>query len=453
MKKTLFSLLIALVLLCSAARAESLPLAAEPADLLPLERFASWTEDENGWRVYSNETAAALAQLGIEQGGSVGYFYLALSGDRVSGIIQPELVFCYSGYSAINADTAVLVIDQTRYIFKTTHETARIGRTTVEVMRAPLDIKGVWAMRFLLVARTVRVRLLGESSYTFTPELRETYAATRYQIEGSSLNGVSAMLAQLDRMGIEQYDLWDLNAARWKRLYGFEPQMESRALGRERSDATIPLTGDFEIYARDDSGQNVRALQDLLVKSGFMQGKPDGSFGDGTDRAVRAARRYWGMLECGVADRALLEALTSGTTIHTEPPEEQALTPLGGVCEACVSRCWFASAFVSGKGDVRRAGNADNTLFIAEGKLLNTAGEELTLYRQVSATLRYGDVVYPCTLVCETDGGARFDTSLLPLGEARLMIYAEIPARIAGPGDWTLTLLAGGATMEFSVGQ
>ena len=61
MKKTLFSLLIALVLLCSAARAESLPLAAEPADLLPLERFASWTEDENGWRVYSNETAAALA--------------------------------------------------------------------------------------------------------------------------------------------------------------------------------------------------------------------------------------------------------------------------------------------------------------------------------------------------------------------------------------------------------
>ena len=38
-----------------------------------------------------------------------------------------------------------------------------------------------------------------------------------------------------------------------------------------------------------------------------MQGRPDGSFGDGTDRAVRAARRYWGMLECGIADRALIE--------------------------------------------------------------------------------------------------------------------------------------------------
>ncbi|MBQ8954174.1 MAG: hypothetical protein IJ048_08665, partial [Clostridia bacterium] len=153
----------------------------------------------------------------------------------------------------------------------------------------------------------------------------------------------------------------------------------------------------------------------------------------------------------GIADRALINALTAGTTAQTEAPETDALTPLGGVCEARVSRCWFASAFASEKGDVRSAANADDTLFIAEGRVLNTGAEELTFYRQLSAALSYGEVTYPCTLVCETDAGARFDTSLLPLGEARLMIYAEIPARIAGNGEWTLTLAAGGETLVYTL--
>ena len=454
MKRKMLALLLALTMLFAAAYADALPLAAAPVDLAPLERYASWTEDENGWRVYANETAAALAQLGTEQSGSTGYFYLELEGDRATGLIQPTLVFCYTGYAGytpVNADTAVLLIDNARYIFKTAYERVQIGRATVEVMRAPLDSWGVKAMRALLAARTVRVRLLGDASYTFTPELRDTYASTRQQIEGSSLKGVSAMLAELDRLGVDRYDLWDLNAARWQRLYGFEPAMEYRAMGREPEGASITLNNDFEILARDDNGQAVRALQNLLVEKGYMQGRPDGSFGDGTVRAVRTARRYWGMMECGVADRALIDALTSGELTETEKPEEEALVPFGSVCAARVDRCWFADAFSSEKGDVRRAANADNTLFVAEGKVLNTGAEELTFYRQLSATLSYGDIAFPCTLVCETDAGARFDTSLLPLGEARLMIYAEIPARVAGESGWTLTVSAGGTDLAFEV--
>ena len=356
----------------------------------------------------------------------MGYFYLALSGDRAEGVVQPELVFCYAGPRTLNADTACLVVDRTRYDFKTTHETAAIGRATVEIMRAPLDATGIRAMRQLYVAREVHVRLLGDYSYAFDPVERDTYASTRQQVEASSLKGVSAMLTELDGLGIAGYDLWDLNAARWERLYGFRPRMETRALGRE--------------------------LQELLMEKGYMQGRPDGSFGDGTDRAVRAARRYWGMMECGVADRALIDALSGGAAAEkAEAPETGALTPLGGVCEAGLSRCWFAGAFSSEKGDTRAAVNADDTLFIAEGRVLNTSSEELTFYRQLSAALSLGEVSYPCTLVCETDAGARFDTALLPLGEARLMIYAEIPARIAGAGDWTLTLSAGGETLTYTV--
>ena len=452
MMKKIACALLALALLLGAACAEPLTLAASPAGLKPLARYAAWTEDETGWRVYSNETAAALAQLGTELGTSVGYFYLELSGDRAEGLVQPALVFCYAGPRALNADTASLVVDRARYDFKTTHETVSLGRVTVEVMRAPLDAAGVKAMRLLLAARTVRVRLLGDLSYTFTPELRDTYASTRQQIEGSSLKGVSAMLAELDRLGVSGYGLWDLNAARWQRLYGFEPRTEVHTLGREAAEETISLNNDFEMLAREDNGQAVRRLQELLIDTGYMQGRADGSFGDGTDRAVRAARRYWGMMACGIADRALIDALTGGGAAEAaDAPETPALTPLGGVCQARVSRCWFADAFVSEKGDVRAATNADNTLFIAEGRVLNTGAEELTFYRQLSASLSYGEVSYPCMIVCETDGGARFDTSLLPLGEARLMIYAEIPARVAGAGDWTLTLSAGGETLTYTL--
>ena len=452
MKKRMLSLLLALTLLFDVACAEELRLAASPVNLTPLERYAAWTEEGSAWRVYSNETVAALNQLGGELGNSVGYFYLALSGDRAEGVVQPELVFCYAGPRTLNADTACLVVDRTRYDFKTTHETAAIGRATVEIMRAPLDATGIRAMRQLYVAREVHVRLLGDYSYAFDPVERDTYASTRQQVEASSLKGVSAMLTELDGLGIAGYDLWDLNAARWERLYGFRPQVETRALGREAADASIALSNDFEMLAREDNGQAVRRLQELLMEKGYMQGRPDGSFGDGTDRAVRAARRYWGMMECGVADRALIDALSGGAAVEkAEAPETGALTPLGGVCEAGLSRCWFAGAFSSEKGDTRAAVNADDTLFIAEGRVLNTSSEELTFYRQLSAALSLGEVSYPCTLVCETDAGAQFDTALLPLGEARLMIYAEIPARIAGAGDWTLTLSAGGETLTYTV--
>ncbi len=451
MTKKLISLLFAFALLFSAACAETMDLAARPADLKPLERYAAWQEADGMWRVYSNETAAALSQMSAEAGGSVAYFYLELSGERATGLIQPELVFCYAGTRALNADAVSLVIDQTRYDFRTSHETAALGRMTIEVMRVPLTAEGLGALRLLTGAQKVIVRLIGDGSYAFTPELRDTYASTRAQIEGSSLKGFSAMLSELDALGVEDYALWDLNAARWQRLYGFEPQMETCALGRESADAEISLKNDFEILCHEDNGQNVRLLQELLMKAGYMQGRADGSFGDGTDRAVRAARRYIGMMECGIADRALIDALSGNAPAPAEVPVEAALTPIGGVCEARVNRCWFADAFTSEKGDVRAAGNADNTLFIAEGRVLNIVGEELTFYRQLSATLRCGDVSYPCVLVCETDAGARFDTFLLPLGEARMVVFAEIPARIAGTGDWTLSLSAGGETIDYTI--
>ena len=451
MKKRMASLLLALALLFGAACAEELGAAATPADLKPLERYAAWTEEDGAWRVYSNETVAALNQLGAELGGSAGYFALAISGDRAEGIVQPELMFCYVGPRALNADTASVVIDRIRYDFKTTHETMTIGRATVEVMRAPLDAAGVKAVRRLYVAREVHVRLLGDVSYAFDPVERDTYASTRQQIEASSLKGVSAMLAELDALGVARYGLWDLNAARWERLYGFRPRMETRALGKEAADAEIPLNNDFEMLGREDSGQAVRRLQELLMEKGYMQGRPDGSFGDGTDRAVRAARRYWGMLECGIADRALIDALTGGGVEKAETPEADPLTPLGGVCEARLDRCWFAGAFASEKGDVRAAINADDTLFIAEGRVRNVSAEELTFYRQLTASLFLGEVSFPCTLVCETDAGARFDTALLPLGEARLMVYAEIPATAAALDGWTLTLSAGSEEMTYTV--
>jgi len=73
---------------------------------------------------------------------------------------------------------------------------------------------------------------------------------------------------------------------------------------------------------------------------------------------------------------------------------------------------------------------------------------EMSLFSDLTATAVYnGEYRYECQIVCESNGGERFDTVLLPLASARLVIYAEIPATLAGEpfqlevqlGDYLLT--------------
>lgn len=450
MKKVMLLVLI-LTLLCGAVQAQAMPMAAQTADIKPLERYAAWTETEGEWRVYSNETAAALARMGVETG-NAAYFCMQLSGNRAEGLIQPELVVYYTGTNKPEADVVTIAADGKRYDFKVARTTERIGRNDVEVLRAALNEAGIAALRSTVSAEKVIVQLTGEKAYRFEPEVRTTYNSTRQEIEALSFKGAGAMLDELDGLNIAAYKLWDLNADRWERLYGFRPEMEETALIGEVEGEEINMGNDLEMFSRGDNNRSVRAFQNLLIETGYLAGSVDGSFGDGTDRAVRAARRYYGMMENGLADRVLVAYLKGEKTVSGgEEAEKSEMDVVDGLFAAAFDRCWFAGRVTSKGGAERSVSNADNTLFIAEGRMKNLSGEELTFYWQMSAVVKCGEIAFPATIVCEADAGSRFDSSLLPMAESRMFVYAEIPESIAGEGSWAVELTAGENVLTYTV--
>lgn len=61
--------------------------------------------------------------------------------------------------------------------------------------------------------------------------------------------------------------------------------------------------------APGDRSSMVRAVQCRLRSLGFYQGWPDGIYGNGTEAAVRAARRAYGLPDSNAVDYALYQAL------------------------------------------------------------------------------------------------------------------------------------------------
>ena len=113
-----------------------------------------------------------------------------------------------------------------------------------------------------------------------------------------------------------------------------------------------------------------------------------------------------------------------------------------GLCELTVERSWVADAVESEGGERRAVSDKDDTLIIWEGTVKNLSTEELDFYWQLSAAAKLGEYEYDCVLVCERNEGASLTSALPPLGEARLLIYAEIPETVAGETAWTLEIEA-----------
>lgn len=451
MKKLLSVLLAALLLFSVTAFAEDIPLAAGIVDTTSLERYASWTENENTWSVYSNETAAALALLGNDTAND-GYFYLELTGDSATGLIIPQLVFVQTANTSIETEVVCMLIDGVRYDFKVVSEEGTINKRKAQFMRTPLGMEGIEALRKLETAEDVRVRYLGTTSFTYTVKPEAQYPATKQIVETASADGVKAMLAELDALNIDSYKLWDLNDEYWYFTKGFEPAMYMSELTGVKDEDEIKLTGDWEMLNVGDTGATVTAFQKLLVSKGFMLGKPDGSYGEGTLRAVRAARRFYGLMENGMCDRTLIDCLNNNKAVSSEQEgSEPELTAIG-TAQVGIERYWFANSFATSKNVIRSTANSDNSLIIIEGDVTNISAEELSFYWQLGASVKYGDVSYEATVVCEADDGNRFDTSLMPLGSGKMIIYAEIPASIAQSGDWTLVLTSDSDTLEYKLG-
>lgn len=446
MKKRWIAVVLTMALACAPACA--MEKAAPRFDREALSKYASFEENGTVWLARSNPGEAALARMGGEAVPYAGMacFGMELTGDSETGLIVPVLAFYYAGGAKLNAQYASVAVGGVRYDLALASETVQIGKNSVERMTAPLDETGLEMVRALAGGEEATILLRGDASFRMEPQRRETYANARDELSGRSAEALEDMLREFEQMG--EYTLWDLNAAWWERMYGVEPKTQAVALPIEESaeEADIPLKAPLYLLSRGDQSNAVRALQELLINKGFLQGKADGGYGEGTVRAVCAAQTYMGMTATGSADRALIDALTGGHTpdaaeaIGEAQPEGQ---KLGETCEIAIARHWIADAVESTGGDRRTVSDADSTLIVYEGAVRNLSKDDLDFYWQLSATVKSGEYEYPCTLVCERNGGASLKTALPPMGEARLLIYAEVPETMA-QSEWTLTVGADG---------
>lgn len=446
MMKKLISLLLVLMMVSAGA------LAMESSSVSPdwnaLERYASYTEEGSVWTVRSNQTQAALNKISAETAPYNGYacFGLELTGDKETGLIVPVLAFYYAGTVELNGQTASIAANGARYDLLLTKEEIQLGKNKAERLTAPLDETGLAMIHEILRAEEIDILLQGDVTYEMEPEREESYDSTREELAGRSLEGLTDMLNEFEKLGA--YGLWDLNEVWWERTRGVEPMMNRTALPAEEEIVIgeVELREPMYMLTRSNSGSEVSDLQELLIDSGYMIGKADGSYGGGTIRAVRAAQRFLGLMETGCADETLIRALSGeeqvldGTAADSMKVIELLIAE--GLCEMTVERSWVADAVESEGGDRRVVSDKDDTLLIWEGTVKNLSTEELDFYWQLSATAKLGEYEYPCVLVCERSEGAKLMSALPPLGEARMLVYAEVPETVAGETGWTLEIEA-----------
>ena len=452
MMKRLIALFLMLTLVCTPAYA--LERAASAPDWDALERYASFEKDGTLWSVRSNQTAAAIARISAETAPYNGYacFGLELTGDEATGVVVPVLTFYYAGTVKLNGHTASIAVDGKRYDLALVSEPVQLGKNAAEKLTAPLDQAGLEMVHEILNAEEPVIVLQGDVSFEMEPMQEESYDSAKEELAARSLEGLSDMLYEFESVGA--YGLWDLNEAWWERTRGAEPEMAVTVLPVEEEIeiGEIELEEPMYMISRGAQGNSAKEVQKLLIEKGYLQGKADGAYGEGTVRAVRAAQKWLGLMETGSADEKLLRLLNGEVVMDGESVVSMKAVELHtaeGLCELTMERYWTADAVESVGGDRRTVSDKDDTLLIYEGAVKNLAVEDLDFYWQLSAKVLLGEYEYPCVLVCERDEGDSLATALPPLGEARLLIYAEIPENIADETGWTLELEAGDQVFLF----
>lgn len=95
-------------------------------------------------------------------------------------------------------------------------------------------------------------------------------------------------------------------------MFGYPPN-ETAALAVPIREHTIPALEPYArvyvSYKKTSYGWGVYLLQQKLIALGYLDGEPDGVYGDGCAKAVKAYQRDHGLDETGVADAALQQAI------------------------------------------------------------------------------------------------------------------------------------------------
>ena len=111
------------------------------------------------------------------------------------------------------------------------------------------------------------------------------------------------------------------------------PAPESPTPGVDPTPTATPVTVAWEKLKNGSTGQAVSQLQEALIQLGYMSGKPDGKFGNGTEAAVKSFQKTNGLTADGIAGETTQKLLYSGkakaatakaTTVPTAAPKATA---------------------------------------------------------------------------------------------------------------------------------
>lgn len=457
MKKMMVLLLC--LLLCAApfcnAFAQSAQRAALSVNAEDFEHYPSWQLDEESgrWSVQANQADALVERFwnyGTKYGTQLCVFYVAVEGDARTGVWSPVLRCAYFNGRDLNATAVSVLVDGVRYDLAASSAFETRGRSRAEIITAPLTAEAVEMVKAMIGGADVRVRLLGDEVYTLRID-RETTAQKR-QVEAASMDGLQAALTLLEEAGLNSYALWDLSADAWETLYGFRPAYSCETVetmvGEEEIDDA------FGMILAGDRSAAARLMQQALKDSGFMSGTVNETFTQAASAAARRAQQYLGRIQTGCMDVALMNALTAGRCKAEQ--SQPALLPLADAVELAVSRWWFAGGVSASCGTegLRAPANSDNLLLAADGWIRSLSPETLYLFMQMEAQLVYNDTYrYEAEIVCECNEGTALDTVLLPMAQARLVAYAEVPSYLAQDeqAQWCMEFTLGGETLSFDL--
>lgn len=456
MTKTLaWLLLAAMPMTGAAAETAALQRAAEPVEMRVLERYPSYAANsETGrWTVRANPADALLDRFWTyakNNSSSVCAFSVEIEGDVLTDVWTPVLRVYYSGSRKLNAGAVCVLADGVRYDFAAGSVEISHDGDKAEMISAPLTKDALAAIDAMTGAEEVSIRLIGDKTYT--AELDRDAEGTRARIEAASLNTLPAASELLDVLGVSGYGLWDLSAAAWESEYGFAPAFARAQVVKEIGG--VAVDDDFGMVESGDQTKAVKAAQQMLIDAGFMSGSTSSAFGENSVSAAKRAQKFLGLIETGCADAQLERALMDGYAEAVT--EETEWTTVGGAAQLTLDRWWFAGG-VSASAAPESAQcvfNSDNVLLAADGMIRNVSGEEMKLFTGLKARVIYaGAAAYEATVVCESAQGTALDMSMLPMAQARLVVYAEVPGWLAQEegAEWTLELECGGERVEFAL--
>jgi len=286
------------------------------------------------------------------------------------------------------------------------------------------------------------LRIWGDDGYITVIVGLEENLKGRQKLESSWRKTLVSFVSLCDELELENYPLWDLNAAYWS-----EGRPESIHQTGFVQNYLVPMDETFHVVDSENV-KGVQALQQILVDTGFYAGEIDGTYGADTRVAVRDAQQYFGLPKTGVVDHTLLVQMNGGGEIQEEVYRETEITPVinenerqaglhymfEGIAEICLERVWLAPCItVSTHSNPKeiKPKNSTNYMLAANGYINNASTESLNLAMDFNVSFVLDGVTYLGDLRSKQNNSTSLGFEILPKESTRIICYAEIPGSVA----------------------